>query len=200
MEKPTAIWENYLQRAINELDATPLAGAESSKSRATVYHNCAIFAERQYHAILKSPDTIRWKVYVDRKKQEIQHRSMELASTSNERIRQSLQHEQTRAQKILQEDSEQFRKHNAARDQFLEQALEMYARSLEIADIFDDDASIRFCSLWFANFENEGDLQNTIDVALSRIPSHKMVFLAVSVLLASAAAPDMTGHIAPAYC
>lgn len=179
LEKPTAIWESYLQKAIDELGTAHLADAESSKSRATVYHNCALFAEQQYHVILKSPDAIRWRVYVDRKKQEIRHRSMEMASIGDERLRQSLQHEQTKAQKILQEDSEQFRRHNAARDQFLEQALEMYAKSLEIADIYDDDAPIRFCSLWFANFESEGDLQGTIDMALSRIPSHKMVFLAV---------------------
>ncbi|KAF9454347.1 hypothetical protein P691DRAFT_788809 [Macrolepiota fuliginosa MF-IS2] len=178
LENPSAIWENYLHRAVNELDATSAAGIESSKRRATVYHDCALFAERQYHAILKSPDTIRWKVYVDRKRQEIQHRSREMASTSNSNLRQSLQREQTKAQKILQEDSEQFRKHNAARDQFLERAVEMNARSLEMADTFDDDAPIRFCSLWFANFENEGEFQSTIDVALSRIPSHKMVFLA----------------------
>jgi len=57
--------------------------------------------------------------------------------------------------------------------------MEMFARSLEVADIFDDDAPIRFCSLWFANFDGGEDLQNTIDVSLSRIPSYKMIFLAV---------------------
>lgn len=148
-----------------------------------MYHDCALFAERQYYAVLKSPDAIRWKVYVDRKTQEIRHRSMELASASNDTHRASLRRAQTAAQRLLQEDSELFRKHNDARDRFLEQALEMYARSLEIADIFDDDAPIRFCSLWFSNFDNEGDLQSIIDVALSRIPSHKMVFLAVNILL-----------------
>lgn len=106
-----------------------------------------------------------------------------MASASNDTHRASLRRAQTAAQRLLQEDSEQFRKHNDARDRFLEQALEMYARSLEIADIFDDDAPIRFCSLWFSNFDNEGDLQSIIDVALSRIPSHKMVFLAVNILL-----------------
>jgi ataxia telangiectasia mutated family protein len=157
----------------------PLPGAESSRSRATVYHNCALFAEQQYNATLKSPDAIRWKVYVDRKKQEVEDLGREITSTHDENHKKSLRNELGKASKILHEDSEQFRKLNATRDQFLEQAIEMFARSLEVADIFNDDAPIRFCSLWFANFDDTDDLQNAIGAALSRIPSYKMVFLAV---------------------
>jgi ataxia telangiectasia mutated family protein len=179
LEGPTAIWESYLQKAVKDLETTSVVDVESSKSRATVYHDCALFAERQYYLTLKSPDGIRFKVYVDRKTQEVQHWNTQLASAGDKRSRDDFQRQQNKAKKLLQQDSEQFRKHVAARDQFLEQALEMYAKSLEVADTYNDDASIRFCSLWFSNFESEGDLQNTIDAALSRIPSYKMVFLAV---------------------
>ena len=179
MEKPTTIWESYLQKAIHELGVGPLSDTESSRSRATVYHDCAVFAEQQYQAILKSPDAIRWRVYVERKRQEVEELSKELASTSDQDEQRRLKRQHGKANKLLQEDSEQFRKHNTDRDRFLRQAMEMFARSLEVADIFDDDAPIRFCSLWFANFDGGEDLQNTIDVSLSRVPSYKMIFLAV---------------------
>ena len=150
-------------------------------TRATVYRECAMFSERQYHATLKSPDGIRWKVYVDRKKQEIERRSMELARTPNDSVRKELQSEQVKAQKLLQEDSELFRKHNTIRDNFLRQAIDMHSRCLEASDDFDNDSAIRLCSLWFANFDDESALQ-TVEDALEHIPSRKLVFLAVCLL------------------
>lgn len=53
----------------------------------------------------------------------------------------------------------------------------MYSRCLEATDEFDDDAAIRLCSLWFANFENP-TIQQKIGIALTRTPSRKFVFLA----------------------
>ena len=140
-----------------------------------------MFSERQYHATLKSPDGIRWKVYVDRKKQEIEQRSMELARTSHDSSRRELELEQTRARKLLHEDTELFRKHNTIRDNFLKQAIDMHSRCLEASDDFDDDSAIRFCSLWFANFDDES-ASETVKDALEHIPSHKLVFLAVCFL------------------
>jgi hypothetical protein len=124
---------------------------------------------------------------------------MEMASARDESRRQSLRRDWGKARKILQEDSEQFRKHNAERDQFLQHAIEMFARSLEVADIYDDDAPIRFCSLWFANFDGGEDIQGTIGAALGRIPSYKMVFLAVSCLSFSIVSPSLLG-LASTYC
>jgi serine-protein kinase ATM len=162
-----------------------LDGASDDKqdlltSRATVYRECAIFSERQYHATLKSPDGIRWKVYVDRKKKEIEQRSMELAKTPHG-SRRELELDQTRARKLLQEDTELFRKHNTIRDNFLRQAIDMHSRCLEASDDFDDDSAIRFCSLWFANFDDES-ASDTVKDALEHIPSRKLVFLAVGLL------------------
>jgi ataxia telangiectasia mutated family protein len=150
-------------------------------SRATVYRECAMFSERQYHATLKSPDGIRWKVYVDRKKQEIENRNMELARTPHDLSRKELEQDQLRARKLLQEDTELFRKHNTIRDHFLRQAIDMHSRCLEASDNFDDDSAIRFCSLWFANFDDES-ASGTVNDALEHIPSRKLVFLAVCLL------------------
>lgn len=175
LEKPTDIWARYFQPAVSMLNEVP-SGRE--EAHATIYHECAMFAERQHHAILKSPDAIRWKVYVDRKKQEIQQRSIELARTQPS-MQSKMRSDQARAQKLLQEDSELFRQHNIARDAFLQQAIEMYSRCLEASDAFDNDAAIRLCSLWFANFDDETILSETVEKALDRIPSRKLIFLAV---------------------
>jgi len=177
LEKPTEIWLRFFDQAISLLDGKVLKGNEGD--HATVYHECAIFAERQYHATLKSPDAIRWKVYVDRKKEEIHHRSMELARLTDTTRHQKLKNDQETAQKLLQADSELFKKHNIVRDTFLKQAIDMYSRCLEASDTFDTDSAIRFCSLWFANFDDDVVLEATVRKALERIPSRKLVFLAV---------------------
>jgi ataxia telangiectasia mutated family protein len=147
-------------------------------SRATVYRECAMFSERQYHATLKSSDGIRWKVYVDRKIQEIEHRKQEIDRTPHEPSRKGLEQDQERAQKILHEDTELFSKHNTIRDNFLRQAIDMHSRCLEASDNFDDDSAIRFCSLWFANFDDVS-ASKTVNDALEHIPSRKLIFLAV---------------------
>ena len=127
---------------------------------------------------------MRWKIYVDRKQQEIQARSQDLLRTQcGSKDYRALETKQKRAQKLLEEDSEMYRTHIVARDTFLKQAINMYSRCLSASDAFDGDAGIRLCSLWFANFENdETGLQDEVRDALDRIPSHKLVFLAVSVL------------------
>jgi ataxia telangiectasia mutated family protein len=53
----------------------------------------------------------------------------------------------------------------------------MYSRCLEISDDFDDDVTIRLCSLWFSNFDDVS-LHEKVRDALDRVPSRKFVFLA----------------------
>ena len=149
--------------------------------KATVYRECAMFAERQYHAVLKSPDALRWKLYVDRKTNEIESLSKEISRTSLESVKKDLKNEHDRARKLLQTDSELFKKHNDLRETLLNQALDMHSRCLATSDEFNDDSAIRLCSLWFANFDDES-IQSTVSKALDRTPSGKLVFLAVSVI------------------
>lgn len=144
---------------------------------ASVFHKCALFAERQYHVIIKSPDALRWKTYVDRKSQEIKQRESQLLRTqlgSNEYY--ALFEDQKKAKAVLAEDEEAYKQHNGALVTFLDLAINMYSRCLAASDIFDDNVPIRFCSLWFANFEDQR-LQDAFKNAVARIPSRKFVFL-----------------------
>ncbi|KAF8163206.1 hypothetical protein B0H34DRAFT_744937 [Crassisporium funariophilum] len=194
LEKPIDIWARYFDPSITLLEEAKNNNPDSVLAGARVYRECAMFSERQYHATLKSPDAIRWRVYVDRKKQEIQHRNAELARTQTNLVQQNkLKNDQQRAQKLLNEDSELFRKHNHVRDSFLKQAIDMHSRCLQTSDAFDNDSAIRLCSLWFANFDDEAVLE-TVRTAHERIPSKKLVFLAHQ-LTARLASPTVAAEL-----
>ncbi|KAJ7504364.1 hypothetical protein B0H11DRAFT_513652 [Mycena galericulata] len=171
LENPTEISDRYFEPAT--LYLTSYRNKNPTRlvaSHATVYHQYAIFAEHQYKAIKNSPDAIRWKVYVERKTQEIKLRQTQGGSS-----RKVLKDAET----LLKEDQELFQKHNRARETFLANAIEMYSRALEASDAFDGDGAIRLCSLWFENFDqSEFGFQEKVKVALDRIPSRKLVFLA----------------------
>jgi serine-protein kinase ATM len=156
------------------------ASQNSVSRRAAVFHKYAIFAERQYSTIVKSPDFLRWKVYVDRKRTEIKNwdgRLSRLSQGSSEYN--AYRSEKIKAEKVLEQDLKRSEEFDRQRDVFLEQATDMYSRALSTADDFDEDSPIRFCSLWFANFERPGTRwQASVGAALNRVPSRKFVFLA----------------------
>ncbi len=164
-------------------------------SVATVYHQCAVFADRQYHSILQSPDAIKWKLYAERKEKEIHHRKEQMSRTqSGSRTFCELKIDQDKAEKLLREDTLHYKKHNESLSTFLQQAIDMYSRCLQAADNFDNDGHIRLVSLWFANF-NDNDLQDKIRPSIDRIPSRKFVFLAhqLSARLAKPANDSVSG-------
>ncbi|KIJ65638.1 hypothetical protein HYDPIDRAFT_167269 [Hydnomerulius pinastri MD-312] len=177
LEKPLDIKDRYFgaaaEIATNVGKQTPTKG----NACASVFHKCALFAEQQYHAIRKSPDAVRWKTYVDRKTREIKQRESQLLRTQRGTHDYNiLADDQSKAKALLAEDEEAFERHNGALLTFLDMALNMYSRCLAASDLFDDDVLIRFCSLWFANFEDR-KLQDRIKKAVNRIPSRKFVFL-----------------------
>ena len=152
--------------------------ASSGDERAAVFHQYAMFAERQYHAISRSPDALRWKLYVDRKKEEIKQRKRQMDRLPQATAEyQSLVKEQSRAQALLKGDMERSKEHLSQRTSFLASAVEMYSRCLAASDKFDEDSPIRLCSLWLANFDND-DPALRFGPALELVPSRKFVFLA----------------------
>jgi ataxia telangiectasia mutated family protein len=195
LEKPTDILTHFFDPA-TALVNIPDSTLALDPTCAAVYHQCAIFAERQYQAILKSPDVIRWKVWVDRKLQEIKRRQDQISRTSTaSREYGELTQDQKKAQALLDEDQASYQRHNSTLDSFLKQAIDMYSRCLETSDDFDDDGAIRLCSLWFANFEAIA-LQDKVRAALNRVPSRKFVFLAhqLSARLSKSQAPHSPKH------
>lgn len=150
---------------------------------AEVFHQCAAFADKQYNAINRSPDMIRRKVYIQRKEQEIEERSKQLSQLSqghNPNRLGEVKKAQELAKKVLDADTALHQGLKGARDEFLKQALVLYSQCLCMSEAFDDEAPIKFSSLWFANFDDEVVKEKLIQQALGRIPSRKFIFLAVS--------------------
>ncbi|KAF8480561.1 hypothetical protein JB92DRAFT_3041117 [Gautieria morchelliformis] len=179
LQKPTDIREQYFAQG-----TTLLLGSESQEvdetmdpALAVVFQQYALFAEEQYHAILRSPEVSRLKVYVERKKQELEQLSESLRRTTSDSSRSHLSQHQRKATAIYEEDVAQFSVHTESRKTFLVQAIDMYSRCLQASDEFDDSAVIRLCSLWFANF-GESDIQPNFSQAFARIASRKFIFLA----------------------
>ena len=167
---------DFFEPAVASLDTAN--SSTLSSEHATIYSQCARFAEQQYHNISKSPDSLRWKLYVDRKAQQIDNLKSQITKTQyGSKEHAILAQDQKTAEKLLKQDTELVDQHNRAINAFLDQAIDMYSKCLEATDGFDDDGAIRLCSLWFANFENP-TIQEKIAVALNRTPSRKFVFLA----------------------
>lgn len=202
MRNPTDIHEHYFKKATTVLnDISSLNPSDAQGAQAIVYHECAIFADRQYHAIIHSSDAVRWKVYTERKQQEMNSRGQEILRAPSKARREALEADQGKAKKLFDEDSELFRTHNIACDTFLKQAIDMYALCLHASDFFDSDAAIRLCSLWFANFEEHGiTLQDDVRIALERIPSRKFVFLAVGFIFLRLPTNASTASVASTLC
>jgi serine-protein kinase ATM len=189
------IWTHYFRPAASLVTELLTSVDRPKTSIATVYHQCAVFADRQYHTILRSPDAIKWKLYAERKAKEIQHRKEQMLRTqANPNAFHELKREQDKAEKLLREDTQRYKKHSETLSMFLQQAIDMYSRCLQAADEFDNDGHIRLVSLWFANF-NDIDLQDKIRFSIDRIPSRKFVFLAhqLSARLSKPANEPVTG-------
>lgn len=178
LEKPADIKVRYFDKAVELIKQQAKSmSAKDVSHHVSVLHQYAIFAERQYTSIVKSPDVLRWRVYVGRKEEEVRQLGDRIRHADGGSLRE-LSKMQTRAKKLLAEDRSRLQEYDTQRDTFLRQALDMYSRTLQKADDFDDDSIIRFCSLWFANFDcTEGDFQPFIAKVLDRIPSRKFVFL-----------------------
>ena len=185
---------NFFEPAVASLETVDSSAL--GPEHATIYSQCARFAEEQYHTISKSPDSLRWKLYVDRKAQQIDNLKSQITKTQyGSKEYAILAQDQKNAEKLLKQDTELVDQHNRAINAFLDQAIDMHSKCLEATDEFDDDGAIRLCSLWFANFENP-TIQQKICVALNRIPSRKLVFLAhqLSARMTKSSVTDVPEH------
>jgi serine-protein kinase ATM len=184
LEKPTYIVDQFFKPSVDAIlnTSTPVAGED----RAHVFYQFAVFAEQQYYTLVRSPDVKRRKIYIDRKAEDIKNLERQVKAKMGTSAQQrELQKELISASKLKDADEALYHQYLREQQSFLLRAVEMYSLSLSSADSYDGNASIHLLSLWLANFD-EPSLENTefasvIEEALIRVPSHKFVFLAVSV-------------------
>ena len=174
-----------------------LPAMRDSPKRAAILFRYALFAERQYQAVVVTAETDQLLRDVESKKKEINE--LEELISSQGRITKKtpalakLSQDRRRAGLLLEQDSQKYRLHVQKLDVFLQDSLRMFAECLTLSDEYDSDIITRFCSLWFRNFE-EDQIQHYIAAAIASIPSRKFVFFAhqLSALLSastSSAAP-----------
>ncbi|KAH9916328.1 uncharacterized protein B0H18DRAFT_884948 [Fomitopsis serialis] len=176
LDKPDQIIEQYFDPAIQLLSDVTVAS--NVADRAAVFHQYAIFADHQYHSVINSPDALRWRIYMDRKTEEIRLRQEKMQKVPvNTQERHELERALKKAEKELRHDQARFKEHKNARDRFLGLAMTTYSECLAHSDAYDSESIIRLCSLWLANFDRT-DTDVSFEAALTRVASHKFVFLA----------------------
>lgn len=171
LEQPSFIQHEFFEKAISLISGN----SQETEGRATVFHQYAKFAEAQYKAALDSPDLIRLNVYRERKEKELEHYEHAPGRNTDKRIINQI----AEVRKVLGHDNKAMSDFIANRDACLRQAIHMYSLCLEASDTFDEDVPIRLCSLWLSNFDNDA-VQKQLVEALKRVPSRKLLFLAVS--------------------
>ncbi|WWD21232.1 hypothetical protein CI109_105716 [Kwoniella shandongensis] len=135
---------------------------------ARICYQFACFADGHYANLSKSPELERLKAYHDR-------RTSELESTLKSSSRRESSSRQSRAEQDLAEDAEAIRELESDRSTYIRAALKMYAAALALSDAHDDSVT-RMISLWLEHSDNE-EVNQSFSDPLSRIPSHKFVFL-----------------------
>lgn len=147
---------------------------------ATIFYQCAIFAEHQYHTILDSSEIAQLAMYRQRKTEELKllRRQQGSGASAGVDVKQLARQTKT-TQALLDQDTTQLKVLESTRDAFRAQAIEMFSRCLCASDEYDNDAAIRLLSIWTANFAlADNEFHDVVQAAIERVPSRKFVFLA----------------------
>lgn len=164
--------------------------------RAGILFRYALFAERQYQAVVFAAETEQLLHDVKTKTDEVSELDRLIIESSQGQkdkhaaaLLGKLEHDRKRARVILEQDSQKYRLHIQKIDVFLQDSVKMFAECLALSDEFDSDIITRLCSLWFRNFEQD-EIQPYIFDAISTIPSHKFVFFAHQLAALLSTAPN----------
>ncbi|WVF65515.1 hypothetical protein IAT40_000243 [Kwoniella sp. CBS 6097] len=143
----------------------------ASSDQARIFYEYARFADIHYSSLSKSPELERLKAYHTRKVHELNL----LESTLKSSNRRESSSRPSRAAQEVEEDARAIEKLENERLTYIKVALKMYGYALTLSDAHDDSIT-QLCSLWLQHDENE-DVNVSFAGALSRIPSHKFIFL-----------------------
>ncbi|KAL1411153.1 Serine/threonine-protein kinase tel1 [Vanrija albida] len=152
--------------------ATDLASKVKGHTReqAKIAHDYAVFADRHYAVLSRSPELERLKSFVDRKQHAIQRLDASLQATPG-----SARHKMDKDQQELDEERKAKRDLDQELQRYLQYALRNYAAAIFWSDEFDDSI-IRLVSIWLEQSTNEAAM-TAFARPLNHIPSHKFIFL-----------------------
>ena len=153
--------------------------SSTSGRHAIILFRYALFAERQYQAVVESDETDLLRRDMETKRKEV----LDLDSLMNSEAKsekgsssyRKLSQDRRKAALLLDQDSQKYTSHVHKIDVFLRDSISMFADCLRLSDLYDDDVLTRLCSLWFRNFDDE-QLQQYINSSITNIPSRKFIF------------------------
>ena len=162
--------QEYLEPAIREL-----RGQEQGAGPGQVFHEFALFCDKQLQSPEAAEDLGRIKTVMDRKLQEY-HDFIRLAKTDKSKsMRETYQRSARRAKTWYDLDYTEYERMRKGREQFLRQCLENYLLSLAASDEYNNDA-LRVFALWIEYADT--DLANeAVKLYLSKVPSGKFALL-----------------------
>lgn len=155
----------------------------------------ALFAERQYQAVVENDETESLRRDMEAKRQEVSQLDSIIhsqAKGTRSTGYHQLNQDRRKAALVLDQDSQRYKLHVQKLDVFLRDSITMFSDCLRLSNAYDDDVLTRLCSLWFRNFDDP-HVQEYINDAISTIPSWKFIFFVhqLTALLSTAAAtPD----------
>jgi ataxia telangiectasia mutated family protein len=170
LAKPDAIMRDYLEPAIRELK-----GQKQGSGPGQVFHEFALFCDKQLQSPEAAEDMERIKTVMDRKLQEF-HEFTKLSKTDKSKgMRETYLRSARRAKGWYDLDNAEYERLHKGREQFLRQCLENYLLSLSASDEYNNDA-LRVFSLWLEYADT--DLANeAVKMYLQSVPSGKFALL-----------------------
>lgn len=161
---------DYLEPAIRELKSQ-----KQGSGPGQVFHEFALFCDKQLQSPEAAEDMERIKTVMDRKLQEY-HEFTKLSKTDKSKgMRETYHRSARRAKGWYDLDNAEYERLHKGREQFLRQCLENYLLSLSASDEYNNDA-LRVFSLWLEYADT--DLANeAVKMYLKDVPSGKFALL-----------------------
>lgn len=162
--------EEYLQPAIRELK-----GQKEGLGPGQVFHEFALFCDKQLQSPEAAEDMNRIKTVMDRKLQEY-HDFAKLSKTDKSKgMRETYYRNARRAKTWYDLDNAEYERMRKGREQFLRQCLENYLLSLLASDEYNHDA-LRVFSLWL-EYSDTPLANQAVKAYLKDVPSGKFALL-----------------------
>ena len=160
----------YLEPAIRELK-----GVKQGLDAGQVFHEFALFCDKQIQSPEAAEDMDRIKTVMDRKLQEY-NEFTKLSKTDKSKSMRDTYHRSARRAKTWYDlDNTEYERLRKGREQFLRQCLENYLLSLTASDEYNNDA-LRVFSLWLEYADT--DLANdAVKAYIKSVPSGKFALL-----------------------
>ncbi|KAH8722404.1 hypothetical protein GQ44DRAFT_711767 [Phaeosphaeriaceae sp. PMI808] len=170
LAKPDTILQDYLEVAIREL-----GGQKQGSGPGQVFHEFALFCDKQLQNPEAAEDMDRIKTVMDRKLQEY-NEFMKLSKTDKSKgMRETYHRSARRAKNWYDLDNAEYERLRKGREQFLRQCLENYLLSLSASDEYNNDA-LRVFSLWL-EYADTDLANNAVKSYLRAVPSGKFALL-----------------------